>query len=177
MKGVMLDLETMGNGSNAAITAIGAVEFDTETNLIGDKFYSIIDLESSVNSGGVIDPSTVLWWMKQSDAARNEFTKEGVTMYQALLDFRTWMSGRVAEVWGNGATFDNVVLRNAYLRADVEAPWDFRGDRCYRTLKALHPPILIPSVGTAHNAVNDAEYQARILLEIYKENYNNNHRR
>ena len=39
MKGVMLDLETMGNGSNAAITAIGAVEFDTETNLIGDKFY------------------------------------------------------------------------------------------------------------------------------------------
>ncbi|MFA5379904.1 MAG: 3'-5' exoribonuclease, partial [Dehalococcoidia bacterium] len=44
---VSLDLETMGNGPDAAIIAIGAVEFSLETGLLGQEFYEVVDLESS----------------------------------------------------------------------------------------------------------------------------------
>ena len=60
MKDIMLDLEVMGNGSSAAICAIGAVEFDLESGELGREFYTIVNLESSVKAGGVIDASTVL---------------------------------------------------------------------------------------------------------------------
>ena len=55
MQDVMLDLETMGNGPHAAIIAIGAVKFDTQAQEIGEKFYTVIDLESAVAHGGVMD--------------------------------------------------------------------------------------------------------------------------
>ena len=68
---VMLDLETMGTGPTAAITAIGAVAFSVEAG-ITDTFYKKVDLESSVRNGGTMDPGTVIWWLGQSDAARKE---------------------------------------------------------------------------------------------------------
>jgi exodeoxyribonuclease VIII len=44
-KNIMLDLETMGNNSNSAIVAIGAVEFDE--NGLGSDFYTVIDLNAA----------------------------------------------------------------------------------------------------------------------------------
>ncbi|WP_410007959.1 3'-5' exoribonuclease domain-containing protein, partial [Klebsiella pneumoniae] len=55
---VMVDLETMGKKHNAPIVAIGAVFFDPATGSIGESFYKVVCLESSVNWGAVIDPST-----------------------------------------------------------------------------------------------------------------------
>lgn len=68
---VMVDLETMGKKHNAPIVAIGAVVFDPATGSIGESFYKVVCLESSVNWGAVIDPSTVIWWLKQSSEARS----------------------------------------------------------------------------------------------------------
>lgn len=53
---VMVDLETMGKKHNAPIVAIGAVVFDPATGSIGESFYKVVCLESSVNWGAVIDP-------------------------------------------------------------------------------------------------------------------------
>ena len=118
MLDVMLDLETIGNGPRAAIVAIGAVEFDPKTRTVGDRFYQTDDLATAVKMGGEMDASTELWWLKQSDAARAEFAKDGAHIEQALLDFKTWMFYRGAPellcVWGNGAAFDNVILSSAY---------------------------------------------------------------
>lgn len=68
MSHIMLDLETMGNGSQAAIIAIGAVAFDLSG--IKDRFYTQVSLESSVRAGLIADPSTIMWWMQKSDEAR-----------------------------------------------------------------------------------------------------------
>ncbi|MFM2590025.1 3'-5' exoribonuclease domain-containing protein [Vibrio sp. TBV020] len=46
MKNLMIDLETMGNSSNAAIVSIGACFFEPSTGEIGEKFSRIISLES-----------------------------------------------------------------------------------------------------------------------------------
>ena len=172
---IMLDLETMGTGPDAAIIAIGAVAFDIEGGLLGDSFYTTISLESAVVNGGVMDPSTVLWWMKQDDAARNEFTNPGASMPLALTLFRYWMEKLAPEagtdslrVWGNGADFDNVILSSAYRRAGLERPWGRFANRCYRTIKSLHPHIKIDRSGTHHNALDDAKSQALHLIAMLK---------
>ena len=161
---IMIDLETMGNRPSAPIIAIGAVAFDTEG--VHDEFYEVVDLADSVAEGAVMDPSTVLWWMQQSDEARAEFGQEGKPLGFALGDFREWIGRHDVEgVWGNGAAFDNVILSEAYRRMGSEAPWPFWKDRCYRTVKSLSA-IKMQRSGTHHNALDDARDQARHLLDI-----------
>lgn len=161
---VMVDLETMGAGPSAAIVAIGAVDS------LGREFYRTVDLASSVTAGGVIDPSTVMWWMGQSDEARAALTSPGaVHIVQALTEFSAWVAdlGADVRVWGNGAAFDNVILGGAYDRSGLPRPWAFWNDRCYRTIKSLRPGIKMSRTGTHHNALDDARSQAdhlRVLL-------------
>jgi hypothetical protein len=59
MRDVMLDLETMGNGPDAAITAIGAVCFNPVGGTVGPGFYRVVDLASSVAAAGVKDLAEV----------------------------------------------------------------------------------------------------------------------
>jgi len=112
-----------------------------------------------------------MWWLKQSDPARQALTGgTGVHLQVALLDFDNWCTNQGAwdklQVWGNGAAFDNVILRGAYQRAGLAAPWRWFNDRCYRTLKSLHRGIELERTGTHHNALDDAESQARHLMRI-----------
>lgn len=167
MSNIMLDLETMGNSSDSAITAIGAVKFDEERGVY-DKFYRVVDLQSSVDAGGSIDPSTVIWWMGQSDDARKQFQCTGEDIEIVLKEFEQWCSDVEYKVWGNGVAFDNVILGNAYKRLGREVPWAFWNDFCYRTVKNLNRHIRMKRVGTHHNAVDDAESQALHLIEILK---------
>jgi exodeoxyribonuclease VIII len=168
MDDVMLDLETMGNGPDAAIVAIGAVEFDLKSGEIGERFYAVIDLESSVEFGGVMDAETVLWWLKQTEAARAEFSRGGAPIADVLCDFARWLHRRGEDVhlWGNGANFDNVILASAYRRMNMGPPWEYWNDRCYRTMKGMVPDIRRERLGTKHNAADDAETQARHLIRI-----------
>ena len=166
MTHIMLDLETMGNSSNAAIVAIGAVKFDV-ANGITDTFYLKVDLESAVALGGKMDPSTVIWWLGQNAEARKEMQNGGLRIMQALVQFSDWVGDEhQARVWGNGAAFDNAILTNAYKNAGFAAPWFHYNDRCYRTVKAMHPdvPKVLPTV--AHHALADALAQARHLIAI-----------
>lgn len=161
---IMLDLETMGTGSNAAIIAIGAVRFDFQ---ITDQFYEVVDLQSCVDAGLEIEAQSVLWWMKQSDQARREFERPGVALVETLKMFADWI-GSDALVWGNGAAFDNAVLANAYRKVGLKQPWDFWNDRCFRTVKAMYPWIKMERSGVHHNALDDAKSQAELLIRIWE---------
>jgi exodeoxyribonuclease VIII len=169
MNDVMLDLETMGTSNDAAIVAIGAVEFDVVGGTVGEVFYYPIDLGSSVAEGGVIDAATVMWWLRQSDAARKAlYDRFTMPIRQGLDEFAAWMSarGKDVKVWGNGAAFDNVILAQAYRRMGLPVPWRHWNDRCYRTVKALYPDIQMQRTGVHHNAGDDAVSQAQHLLQI-----------
>ena len=167
----MLDLETMGNCPNAAIVAIGAVCFDIERRELGENFYQTIDLESSVAGGGVMDASTVLWWLNQSEAARQDIITGREPIDSALELFSDWigviMDDERIIMWGNGVAFDNVILASAYRQHNILQPWDFINDRCYRTIKSLKPEIKMQRTGTYHNALDDAISQAKHLIEIF----------
>lgn len=172
MEQVMIDLETMGTGNDAAIIAIGAVKFvvDGQEAQILDRFYRVIKLSSAVSMGGKISPDTVLWWLQQSSNARNSLLNElSCNMLQALNDFSVWF-GKDKPIWGNGAVFDNVILKSAFDRSEANVPWTYRSDRCYRTIKAMFPqiPFQPSDDAIAHHALHDAEQQAIHLIEILK---------
>lgn len=164
---IMLDLETMGNGSNAAIIAIGAVKFNLDG--IFDTFYDMISLESSMKEGLIVDPGTIIWWMQQSEDARSIFNSDMITdLRPALVNFSKWVIDPDTEIWGNGVDFDNVVLANAYRTCGIQIPWNFRYNRCYRTMKNIYDLYEIDESGTAHCAIEDAKRQAEHLIEILK---------
>jgi len=159
---VMVDLETMGNGSNAAIIAIGAVRFN---EAITARFYKVVSLQSSLEAGLEITAGTVMWWMQQSYQARAQFNGAKISLGKALIAFSRWV-GEDPVVWGNGATSDNVILSNAYKACILKRPWSYKADRCYRTLRNMRPDIEPVYTGVAHRAVDDAESQALHLIRI-----------
>ena len=165
---VMVDLETMGTGANSAIIAIGAVVF--ENYKVTDEFYRVVDLQSCIDAGLEMDASTVMWWMQQSDEARAQFNKSSNTLQEVLEDFSVWCPDN-AQMWGNGAAFDNVILSNAYKKCGMTQPWKFWNDMCYRTLKNMNPKIKMERVGTYHNALDDAKSQALHLMKIFQNGY------
>jgi exodeoxyribonuclease VIII len=173
MSDIMLDLETMGNGPDAAIVAIGLAEFDLSTRQIGRCFYQTIDLDSAVRHGGIIDASTVLWWLKQQQRARAEIASDGYPIDAILTLVTGWLENigerKTRRIWGNGANFDNVILASAYRRLSMPVPWDFWNDRCYRTVKNLHPTIKMDRTGTHHNAIDDAISQAEHMIQMIGE--------
>jgi hypothetical protein len=156
---IMLDLETLSSAPNAAIIAIGATTFNTAENC---SFYCVVDAKNSQALSGHVSADTALWWMRQSTEARDAVSKTpGYLLADALQRFREFCDPyEDVRVWGNGADFDNVVLRQAYERLGMPAPWSHRGNRCYRTLKNLRPDIAFEPFGVAHNALDDATAQA-----------------
>lgn len=168
---IMLDLETLGHKPGAALIALGAVKFDAGG--ITAEFYRRIDAESCVQCGLVVDVSTVLWWFKQDDAARAEFARPGDPLPAVLCDFREWAGWPDADkvkLWGNGAGFDNALLAAAYEACRLSPPWKYYNDRCYRTLKALHPGVPLEPAGVKHHALDDAKTQALHLLRLLDQN-------
>jgi exodeoxyribonuclease VIII len=163
----MLDIETLGNGYDAMIVAIGAVSFGKDG--LGKEFYLIIDPEKAKGS---ISPSTVKWWMQQSSAARDIFKKgtKSVSEMLALMEFQIF-AGLVCnrkdlKVWGNGCSFDNVILKSAYERNRLQLPWEYWNDRCFRTFKAMYPKTPYEVKGTKHNALDDAKSQALHMVKL-----------
>lgn len=168
----MLDLETMGTGSNAAIVAIGAIIFTKDDIEVCNTFYSVISLKSTAAGGGLIDASTVEWWMNQSDEARSALFGKNIfknDLIDVLYQFQCFVKdngGKNLRMWGNGSDFDNVILSNAYKANGSDIPWNWFNNRCYRTIKNTFKDIKLDRVGTHHNALDDAESQARHLIEI-----------
>ena len=170
MNNVMIDIETMGSGSSAAIVSIGAVYFDEKG--LGEEFYINVDLATAMEKGGEIDGDTVMWWLGQAQEARQSLKGNlhdiGVALFKLSL-FLGAEDGEINEqlkVWGNGAGFDNVILAGAYSRCQIQLPWKFWNDRCYRTMKSLFRDVKLERKATYHNALDDAKTQALHLIEI-----------
>ncbi|EFB1659120.1 exonuclease [Escherichia coli] len=170
---LMIDLETMGTNTNAPIVVIGAVFFDPQTGEIGPVFYIVVSLTDAMNTGAVPDGGTIEWWLKQSSEARAAILTDQVKLRDALSRFREFINEysdeKFVQVWGNGATFDNAILRTSYERLDIPCPWRYHNDRDVRTIVELGKTIdfdartVIPFEGVRHNALDDARHQAKYV--------------
>ncbi|EFU0711420.1 exonuclease [Escherichia coli] len=175
---LMIDLETMGTNTNAPIVVIGAVFFDPQTGEIGPVFYIVISLTDAMNTGAVPDGGTIEWWLKQSSEARAAILTDQVKLKDALSRFREFINEysdeKLVQVWGNGATFDNAILRTSYEHLDIPCPWRYYNDRDVRTIVELGKAIdfdartAIPFEGERHNALDDARYQEKYVSAIWQ---------
>ncbi|EMU6659883.1 3'-5' exoribonuclease domain-containing protein [Escherichia coli] len=172
---LMIDLETMGKNPDAPIISIGAIFFDPQTGDMGPEFSKTIDLDTA---GGVIDRDVIKWWLKQSREAQSAIMTDEIPLDDALLQLREFIDENSGEffvqVWGNGANFDNVILRRSYERLGIPCPWRYCNDRDVRTIVELGKAIdfdartAIPFEGERHNALDDARYQAKYVSAIWQ---------
>ena len=172
---LMIDLETMGKNPDAPIISIGAIFFDPQTGDMGPEFSKTIDLETA---GGVIDRDTIKWWLKQSREAQSAIMTDEIPLDDALLQLREFIDENSGEffvqVWGNGANFDNTILRRSYERQGIPCPWSYYNDRDVRTIVELGKAIdfdartATPFEGERHNALDDARYQAKYVSAIWQ---------
>ncbi len=167
-KHVMLDIETMSSASNASLLQIGAVEFRIADGKTRNPFKVNVKLADCRARGMHVDPDTEKWWASQSQAAIDSVMAEPrLSLPDALEKFALWYP-RGAVVWSH-ATFDAVIMQNAYARMDWKCPWHFRDARDLRTISGLHgfggrtvPEHIWKREGTHHDAMDDVMWQVKI---------------
>jgi hypothetical protein len=165
----MLDLETWGTGNDAVPVSLGACRFTADE--IIDNFHVAIDPGSCVALGLKMDAGTLLWWMDRDrrEALDRWLSMGKVDLASALVGFSDWVSIRQpVAIWGNGSTFDNIILRSAHAACGLEYPVRFWQDLCYRSMKQ-QTAIPIERSGIHHDALDDAISQARHLQAIWRE--------
>lgn len=178
MLNLMIDIETLSTAKNAAIVSIGAVFFNIETGEVGRHFYQLVSQKSCVDLGLDVNAETLAWWQKQDDEVRIALnSNNGVHLAVALYNFTNFITSECedkAVVWGNGPSFDCAILATAFEAVDMKLPWRYSNERCVRTMVDLGRILLKMDpkhdkmIGTAHNALADAEHQAKYVSKIYQ---------
>lgn len=167
---VMLDIETLATTPNAAVTQVGLVAFSFEKGVHPHKRMM---LNVAPYEGAEISPSTIRWWMMQSDEARMSVFGPDLPLaseYSACAAIREFFSTLDnPRVWAMPPSFDVVILENMFRRTKQAIPWKYNATRDLRTLADLAGAVkedrIDPTV--AHDALADAVAQALSAVKFY----------
>lgn len=177
---IMLDLETLSTRTDAVVLSIGAVSFTPDG--LKESFYKVLNSTDQAAAGRHVDDGTVAWWAKQSDEARKVLTESAdqrEDVEYALGEFCEWVLNQgtlnTIRMWGCGSDFDNVIMADLLRTNDVAQPWRFWNNRCFRTwrdmatrqLGSVEAKSCKPANLCAHNALADAEAQAREMIALF----------
>lgn len=174
---VMLDIETLGTDSKSLVLSISAVEF-TLGGETGRKFEMALPvLEQLLHHEVVVDMSTICWWKTQNEEAKREIKrlKPAKTVVQALIAFNMFLEqfGKNVSIWGNGATFDNTIVRNLYKSFNVDFIVPFWCDKDVRTIVSLIDYETVNKRagkfnGIKHRGIDDCLHQVKLVAEGLK---------
>ena len=169
---VMVDLETVSLENNAALLSMGACIFDKHKVL--ETYYEKISLDSCIERGLHVSSDTIGWWATQDESVRAEAFSGTKELCNVLQGFTYWLTKNKSYIeepvamWGNGAVADNVWLKSAFTACHLEAPWDYKRDRCYRTAVAMLSPMEWVQPTVRHMPLDDAIAQAKTLIGALK---------
>lgn len=173
----MIDIETMGMGPDGAIVGIAAAMFDLQKEQIGPEFKRAVNLATSVEVGMTLKPSTILFWLGQTEEARRSIMWNTVRLPDALTDLNAWMAEhsrpRDLRVYGNSPSFDLVILQTAYRLTGVVCPWHYTNERDFRTIRAMYPSVEYNTDdkgSSAHDPLVDVRFQIAHLFKIKNRN-------
>ena len=173
---IMLDLETAGTANNAAVFSVSAVIFSLSTGEVFNEFEQFAEIQGQVDKGAVIDVGTFLWWLAQGEDARRMIIKgqeKASPAREVVAQFNYWLECALSkeelenvQMWGNGATADDVWLRNMFNREGMECVVPFWADADMRTLVKFTGCEKIkkemPFEGVKHNGLDDCKHQVKI---------------
>jgi hypothetical protein len=117
--------------------------------------------------------------MQQSEAARLALCKTApLALNVALLSYSKWLKDfsidRSSNGWSLGATFDHVVIQDAFIQCKLDNPIHYSRQLCLRTVSRLSGVPKPNDDGLiGHNAVDDAIRQViwfQQCLRVLKSN-------
>ena len=173
---VVVDIETLGTRPGDSIVQIAVVGFDRNApSFLGQLIISVsVPLAKSENvlpprlTGGSTNAAQAVLLLGNSDF--NEVsTSESSMLFEFMLQVESTKIQKCCW-WGNSHSFDLVLIEAALKKlCYADKPWDFRNERCFRTLKSEMPFVSLPeNTTTKHIAVNDAMYEAECLFLLLK---------
>lgn len=179
---LMLDLETMGLGVDCAVLSIGAIFFNRDTGDTGREFSAHIRLQTCLDAGLTVDADTLLWWMKQPDAARKALINGqelgALDLDCALVEFSRFVRDQYADenvrLWCKGPEFDAATMKNLYRNVlpTHPLPWKHFNVRCVRTPIDLAGGSAfergIAFSGVKHDALDDCRHQIKLVCAAVK---------
>lgn len=190
----MVDIETFGTRSDAAIVSVGAVGFVPSLDLIREieegDFSNIVQFQTNVafDPRASVSQGTIEWWLKQSEGARkalieSEKVSEKVAM-EKLETFIGHTDGDIFSaatpvkkrtVWANGIAFDIPIIESALIRQGwdpEELPWKFWNVRDSRTLTNMAKTRFHSRKHLTwleeHNSVHDCIVQVYDLMKAVR---------
>lgn len=176
MRHMMFDLESFSLSNTPVLASIGAVFFDPVDGVeSADGFYDVLDMQSQLNAGSSVDMDTILWWLEQEKSAQKALLTPQTPIHSFDKQFRAWIDGQLRKtghthrdlrVWGYPATSDNVWIKSMYDTMGLNLPWEYWQNRCMSTVKSLYLNLEVPWTGTAHNALDDALWQAEYMVQL-----------
>lgn len=187
---IMLDIETLGIGSNSVVFSIGMIPIFINTNSpvpqyrsggINRGFYRTLSVGEQINKfNRTVDTSTLVYWSRLPADAQAEllqamgigegFLEETLTAASNWIRYNSVNRGMTPIIWGKGPSFDCTILSNLYRAVGMKVPWLFRDERCVRTADHLLRKAL-PTVPQeiVHHALHDAHTQAVRLVMTHQE--------
>ena len=162
---LMVDIEGLGTGPDAAILTIAAQSFDPfGTGHYDRHYYARITLESQENRR--IQDDTLAWWATQSEAQAEAFAEDNRVPLDQALDELYRLAWQHDYIWAQGPTYDINILEHAYKSYNKTQPWQFYRIRDSRTVLSLWPGRPVPP--TSHHALEDTRKQINILQQTLK---------
>ena len=165
----MIDLETLGTGSNSVVVSVGLVAFNISTGEILAELDIGLNLNQQIKTGGVIDGDTLEFHFAQAPDSIQKMAQRKVLDVKEGLDLISNFikANNITTLWGNGATFDNVILRNLYARHLKVFPLGFWADRDLRTAVDIYniDARTVPFEGIKHYCLDDARHQVKLLTD------------
>ncbi len=147
---VSIDIETLALGPRPVITQIAMLGYDLQEDDFLPKQhveYYPIEPQQQIIPARRISASTLSWWMKQSDEAREKFELSTPTDFQDLVAlarnlitvFNQLTQNGTAnyEVVAKGPQFDIVAIETLLEELGLEVPWAYDKVRDLRTMLAM----------------------------------------
>lgn len=133
-----------------------------------------LDMESQVAAGRKLDISTIQWWLKQSDMAREAMAdaqgRRSIQTTIAELDAfirpvidTARAEGSAVFVMASAVGLDLTNIRQLYQDAGFDLPWYHWEEHSQRTLRQFAPKRERTN-GTDHTAQGDAAWQNHVLF-------------
>jgi hypothetical protein len=177
--GVMIDTESLSLSARCVVTQLAMVAFDlddpTEYLAMEEQFLPITP-QSTL--GREINGDTVLFWMRQSDAARDMFERNSGNDFPELMALTQHFLDHIAtliedssdvEIWARGTDHDISILKSLAEDLNLKLPWKYDCVRDLRTLMSaagVGKREIAPRVGfIEHHALSDCKHQLDCYIE------------
>ncbi len=173
---VMVDIESLALGPRPVVTQVAMLGYDLQEDELLDQrhvHYYPIEPQQRIIPARVISASTIAWWMKQSDEARERFELSTATEFEDLASlarnlitvFNQLTSHGKAnyELVAKGPQFDIVAIETLLTELGLDVPWAYDRVVDLRTMlrrAGINPKNVAKPSGTIpHVAYWDCRWQ------------------